>query len=106
MSLLSFFSRPTMEQGLSRFRETPGAVLLDVRTREEYAGGFIPGSRNLPLQELAGSSKLPADRGTPLFVYCFSGARSRQAVSGLKHMGYTHVTDLGGINRYHGRMER
>ena len=104
MSLLSLFSRPTMEQGLSRFRETPGAVLLDVRTREEYAGGFIPGSRNLPLQELAGSSKLPADRGTPLYVYCLSGGRSRQAAGLLRRMGYTEVVDLGGIHRYHGKV--
>ena len=105
MSLLSLFSRPTMEQGLSRFRETPGAVLLDIRTREEYAGGFIPGSRNLPLQELTGSSKLPADRGTPLVVYCLSGARSSRACSYLKDQGY-ETTNIGGISSYSGDLER
>ena len=39
-------------------------------------------------------------------VYCRSGARSRQAVSILKHMGYTNVHNIGGIAAYSGKVER
>ena len=106
MGLFDFLRGPDLQAGLQAYRATPGALLLDVRTEGEYRGGHIPGSRNLPLAALGGAAAVAPGKDTPLFVYCFSGARSRQAVSGLKHMGYTHVTDLGGINRYHGRMER
>ena len=85
----------------------PGAVLLDVRTREEYAAGHIGGSRNLPLELLPADAprELP-DRGAPLYVYCRSGGRSRRAAALLKRMGYTNVTDIGGIADYRGRVVR
>ena len=75
MGLFDFMKRPDMGQELERFARTPGALLLDVRTEEEYAGGHIPGSRNVPLGTL-GRAELPADPETPLFVYCLSGARA------------------------------
>lgn len=52
MGFFDFLKAPDMNEGLKRFSATPGAVLLDVRTRSEYAGGHIPGSRNIPLQEI------------------------------------------------------
>ena len=81
----------------------PGAQIVDVRTPEEYAAGHIPGSRNVPLDDLP-RSELPEDPATPLFVCCLSGARSRQAAAILRRMGYSHVTDLGGISNYHGKV--
>ena len=83
---------------------TPNALLLDVRTQEEYADGHIPESRNLPLQTLGRTELLPPARETPLFVYCLSGVRSRQAAGLLRRMGYTDVTDLGGICNYRGKV--
>ena len=80
------------------------ALLLDVRTQEEYADGHIPESRNLPLQTLGRTELLPPARETPLFVYCLSGVRSRQAAGLLRRMGYTDVTDLGGICNYRGKV--
>lgn len=38
------------------------------------------------------------------FVYCLSGARSRQATAELSRMGYLSVTDLGGVSRYRGKL--
>lgn len=43
---------------------------------------------------------------TPLFVYCHSGARSREAVSMLERMGYQQVKNIGGITAYKGEVER
>ena len=103
MGLFDFMKRPDMGQELERFAQTPDALLLDVRTEEEYAGGHIPDSRNVPLGTLH-QAELPADPETPLFVYCLSGARSRQAASVLRRAGYAHVTDLGGICNYRGKV--
>ena len=107
MGWLNFLKGPDFDQGLEQWRSMPGAVLLDVRTPEEYAQGRVPGSWNLPLPLLADQAKerIP-NRETPVYVYCLSGARSRQAAGLLRRMGYASVTDLGGINRYHGKVER
>ena len=97
MGIFDVFKSPDINEGVVRFRETPGAVLLDVRTPEEYAEGHIPGSKNVPLQTLDRVRDLIEDPGTPLFAYCLSGGRSRQAVSFLRSMGYASATNLGGI---------
>ena len=52
MGFFDFLKLPDIQQGVREYGETPGAVLLDVRTAEEYREGHIPGSRNLPLDEL------------------------------------------------------
>ena len=107
MGVFDGFRRPDFDGELARYRETPGAVLLDVRAPQEYAGGHVPGSQNVPLNQLPGQiGALVPDLGTPVFVYCLSGARSRQAVSQLQEMGYTDVTNLGGIQKYQGKVVR
>ena len=53
----------------------------------------------------AAPRELP-DRGAPLYVYCRSGGRSSRAAALLKRMGYTNVTDIGGIADYRGRVVR
>lgn len=71
-------------------------LLLDVRTPEEYDEGFIAGSVNIPLQELASRlSEIPQDM--PIVVYCRSGNRSAQAAAILIENGYHEVYDLGGV---------
>ena len=82
-----------------------GAVLLDVRTPQEYREGHIPGSQIVPLQQLDKVEEVTENKDTILYVYCRSGARSRQAVSLLKHMGYTNVHNIGGIAAYSGKVE-
>lgn len=106
MGFFDFLKGPDIDQGVQEFRETSGAVLLDVRTPQEYQEGHIPGSVNAPLQTLGGENTLPADLNTPLFVYCHSGARSGQAVRLLARMGYANVKNIGGIAAYTGKTER
>lgn len=93
--------------GLNAFRETPGALLLDVREEEDYHAGHIPGSTFVSLQAIPTPVlQTVSDKGTPLFVYCYRGNRSRYAVSILKEAGYTNVTNIGGIEFYHGDLEK
>ena len=89
----------------SELQNTPSAVLLDVRTPEEYREGHIPGSKNVPLQSLDKVTGLVNHQDTPMFAYCYSGARSAQAVSALQRMGYTNVKNIGGIAAYAGKVE-
>ena len=106
MGLFDFLKGKNINEGINQYRDTPGAVLVDVREREEYARGHIPGSKNVPLSQLQEITKVVSDASTPVFLYCLSGGRSGQAVSHLVRMGYTSVTNIGGISGYSGNLER
>ena len=102
MGLFDFFARrPTLEEGLEGWKETPDALVVDLRTPQEYRAGHVPGAKNLPLDRLGGVN-LP--KSQPVFAYCLSGARSAQACAWLKRKGY-EATNLGGIGGYRGPLE-
>lgn len=106
MGVLDFLKSTDINEGVEGFRATPGAILLDVRNPDEYAAGHIPGSVNLPLPMIAEAPKHVPDKSTPLFVYCLSGGRSSSAVSALKTMGYSNLTNIGGIRAWRGEIEK
>ena len=105
MGFFDFLKQPDVNKGVDDFRNAEGAILVDVRTPQEYREGHIPGSKNVPLQQLDKMNVVTDNKNSPLFVYCYSGARSRQAVSMLQHMGYTNVNNIGGIATYRGKVE-
>ena len=106
MSLFGFSRQPDINQGVTQYQNTPGAILLDVRTPQEYREGHIPAIHNVPLQDLASVAFVAEDMDAPLFVYCHSGARSRQATLLLQQMGYSKVYNIGGITAYIGTVEK
>ena len=106
MSIFDFFKQPDINKGLKEYAEAENAVLLDVRTPQEYGEGHIPGSKNVPLQTLDKVRLVVENKDAELFVYCYSGARSKQAAVVLGQMGYTNVQNIGGIAAYHGKVER
>ena len=94
---IAYNGRPGPEEALRACRSDPGAVLLDVRTPEEYSCGCLPESINLPVHRIYEIASLVPDTDTPIYVCCQSGARSYAAALSLRQMGYRTVTDLGGI---------
>ena len=102
MSLLNIFKRADINVGVDEFRNTPNAVLIDVRTKEEYKDGHIEGSINIPLQNIYAVQTVITDLDKPVFVHCLSGGRSARAAAFLKGKGYTDVHDIGGISAYKG----
>ena len=105
MSMFGLLNKLDINKGLEAYAATPDAVLLDARSPEEYAGGHIAGSQNLSLQTWNRAEMLIPEKDTPIFVYCHSGARSRRMVGVLQKLGYTNVTDIGGIVDYRGPLE-
>lgn len=101
MGLMNLFqSAPSIEEGLEKMKEVPQAVLLDVRSEDEYKDGHIEGSINIPLNKLA-AIDLPKE--TPIFVYCLSGGRAGRAAAFLQKAGYDAV-NIGGIANYNGKL--
>lgn len=96
--------KPDINAGMRLFAETAGAVLLDVRTREEYADGHIYGSVNIPIGTITDFPRRYADRSTPVFIYCRSGVRSGRAASYLRSRGYKNAVGIGGIEDYEGEI--
>ena len=105
MGLFDFFKGPDFNEGIETYKNTKDAVLLDVRTQEEYLEGRVPGSWNIPLQEIQKVERL-IDKAAPLFVYCLSGGRSQRACELFADMGYGHITDIGGILFWPGNLEK
>lgn len=74
-------------------------VIIDVRTPEEYASGHLDGAVNIDVQspEFDGLvSALPADGD--YVVYCRSGNRSAQAIARMEGLGFSDLTDAGGLD--------
>lgn len=72
-------------------------VLIDVRSPGEFSSGHLEGALNLPLDQLQHTigAAVP-ERGTPVLLYCASGARSAFACGLLQQLGYTQVANGGG----------
>lgn len=105
MKLFEFFQSSDINRDVAQYRQTQGALLLDVRGTDEYAEGHIPGSVNIPLQVLPTKKGLPEDMDTPIFVYCRSGGRSRRAAAFLEKIGYENVKNIGGLMDWKGELE-
>lgn len=92
---MSYVSEKTAHQHLAN-----GALVIDVRSPEEFRSGNVPGAINIPLNQL--STSLPSrvkDKTTVLLVHCLSGGRSGMAQQQLKQMGYQNVFNLGSLGR-------
>ncbi|WP_035667565.1 rhodanese-like domain-containing protein [Flavobacterium sp. 83] len=73
-----------------------GAIILDVRSKGEYAGGHIKGSLNIPVDTLSNTLSKLKDKNQPIITCCASGMRSASAKSILKSNGFTKVYNGGG----------
>ncbi|MBI5624764.1 MAG: rhodanese-like domain-containing protein [Elusimicrobia bacterium] len=71
-----------------------GAVVVDVRTPEEFAVGANHKSVNIPLDQLEGRLK-ELDPEKPVLVCCASGTRSAMAAQLLKRHGFKEVVNIG-----------
>jgi molybdopterin/thiamine biosynthesis adenylyltransferase/rhodanese-related sulfurtransferase len=72
-------------------------VVLDVREREEYRQGYLPGAISLPRGFLEMRiEETVTDRATPIIAYCAGGTRSLLAGRILKDLGYTNVVSMRG----------
>jgi rhodanese-related sulfurtransferase len=79
----------------AKYKATENAILLDVRTPEEIAGGKIANAENIVWDD-SFADKLSNLEHKPIFVYCGSGIRSAKAAAVLKEKGYTDVYELDG----------
>lgn len=74
------------------------SVIIDVRTLEEWNAGHLATAQHLPLDQVTVSiNTLVVDKNQQVYLYCRSGNRSGQAKIIMDSMGYTNVTNAGGL---------
>lgn len=78
-------------------------TIIDVRTPGEFANGHLQNAVNINLQSADFAEQVSQlSRSGTYVVYCRSGNRSAEAVSQMKDMGFTQVTDAGGMSEASG----
>ncbi|MCF4102469.1 rhodanese-like domain-containing protein [Gillisia sp. M10.2A] len=95
----------TQDQWKEAVENTEDAVILDVRTEEEFIEGYIPEAKNIDIYKgqefLDEVNKL--DKSKTYYVYCRSGARSAQACALMHQEGFENAYNLmGGITEWDG----
>ena len=96
--LLNDARRTVPEVTPAQVRQQPGRRLIDVRERDEFDQGYIPGAQHLSKGYIETRIEdLVPDRSTPLTLYCAAGVRSLLAGRILQDMGYTDVRNAGGF---------
>jgi len=91
----SKFKNVSAEEAYKLINQDKEFVILDVRTKEEYDDGHIPGARLIPVQVLQSKlEELDEYKNKPVLVYCASGGRSPRAVDTLVDNDFTNVYHL------------
>lgn len=80
-----------------------GAVVIDVRTADEFADGHLDRAVNVPVGALPSrisevAALVDGDRDRPIVVYCAAGSRAAKAKAALEAEGFTHVVNGGGFD--------
>tara|TARA_R110002049_G_scaffold304349_3_gene499473 strand:+ start:288 stop:635 length:348 start_codon:yes stop_codon:yes gene_type:complete len=75
------------------------AVWIDVRSPAETASGHLPQAELIPFDGIeVGVAELQLNKHTPIYLYCASGGRAENAKGRLEAIGFTEVTNVGGLD--------
>ena len=72
-----------------------GAIILDVRSKDEFESGHIRGALNIPVDQLRNNFSRLKDKSKPIITCCASGMRSASAKGILKSNGFANVHNGG-----------
>lgn len=99
------YKQISQEEAKEMMGRDDGHVVVDVRRRDEYDAGHIPGAILIPNESIGCDSPeaLP-DYDQIILIYCRSGNRSKQASEKLAAMGYTNIYEFGGISTWTGEI--
>lgn len=82
-----------------------GAVIVDVRSKNEYSAGHIKGSVNIPVEMLRDNLSRLKDKNKTVITCCASGIRSASAKSILRSNGYSNVHNGGGWHSLNSKLK-
>jgi phage shock protein E len=77
-----------------------GAILLDVRSVDEFKRGSLPNAKNIPLAILPVLAHEHLEKDNHVLIYCQAGGRAMMAERILAGLGFTNIINIGGIHHY------
>lgn len=95
------------EDWISQLNADPNAVILDVRTEDEWNDGFIPNAINIDIYKGQGFiyAVEELDKSKNYYVYCKAGGRSEQACTIMSQLGFENTYNLmGGMMQWKGEV--
>lgn len=96
--VLVFISACCSKEACTPIKMEKNAILIDVRTPDEFKTAHIQGAINIPYDKIhTAITRSVPEKSTPVYLYCRSGRRSSIALKTVKGMGYRNVYDLGGF---------
>ena len=105
MLVLGCAMDPNAESSEWSFSED--AMLVGVRTAEEFNSGHIEGAKHIPYEEIGVRIReLTDDKSREIVLYCRSGRRSGVAQKTLLDMGFENAISAGGYEELRARLER
>ena len=94
----SYKAKKITSEKAKEMMDAGGVIVLDVRTADEFAQGYIENAVLLPDTEIGKKAEeVLEDKSATILVYCRSGSRSAAASKKLAKMGYSNIYDFGGI---------
>lgn len=91
------YERMKMTQAQKLIEAGTDALIVDVRTQEEYEKAHIPGAILLPIEDIREGRLDPLpDKDQEMMIYCWTGRRAEDAAAILVENGYTNVIEIGG----------
>ena len=96
------------QEEAKKMMDTQEVIVLDVREKDEFDAGHIPGAVLLPVGTVSGETAAAVipELNSVVLVYCRSGNRSRTASSALAELGYTNIYEFGGIHTWPYEVEK
>ncbi len=87
----------TINEMLEILQSNKKAILVDVRSSQEYSEGHLPGSINIPVYNIEREAeKMIPNKDNIIIVYCSAGLRSRKALQILKKLEYKNLYQIEG----------
>lgn len=105
--IMSFFQKEiTVNEGINLARQDQEAIILDIRPKDSYKRGYVPGAINIPLEKIDAMAKNRIrNQNAPIYVVGGYGTNPHLAVKKLKKLGYTKVICSGRMEEHHGLLK-
>lgn len=95
-----FFKKKYESVSMSEVKKMKNISIIDVRSKEEFSKGSMPGAKNIEMNGLILNSEVFLDFNKTYYILCQSGGRSSMVCDNLSKKGYKVINISGGMNSY------
>lgn len=106
MGIFEKYKTLTVNEGINRTRTEKGAVLLDVRPKEDYKKGHVAGAVNIPMDKMELIKTRIPSTDTRLYVVGDYNNNPKKAIRALKKLGYNNAIPSGNMEDHHGILKK